>query len=49
LKSKGTNVGFVLMQWHKDFEPILIQEKNFMDIFESIRNSIELQLSHQKN
>ena len=49
LKNKGTNVGFVLMQWHKDFEPILIQEKNFMDIFESIRNSIELQLSHQKN
>ena len=34
---------------NKDFEPILIQEKNFMDIFESIRNSIELQLSHQKN
>jgi hypothetical protein len=49
LKNKGINVGFVLMQWHKDFEPILIQEKNFMDIFESIRNSIELQLSHQKN
>jgi hypothetical protein len=49
LKSKGTNVGFVLLQWHKDFEPLLIQEKNFMDIFESIRNSIELQLSHQKN
>jgi hypothetical protein len=49
LKNKGINVGFVLVQWHKDFEPILIQEKNFMDIFQSIRNSIELQLSHQKN
>jgi hypothetical protein len=48
LKNKGINVGFILLQWHKDFKPE-VAEHIIMDYFESIRNSIELQLSHQKN
>ena len=49
LKSKGINVGFIMLQWHKDFQPIWFEEEHSIKIFESTRNSVELQLSHQKN
>lgn len=49
LKNKGTNVGFILLQWHDDFQlPSEAQEKAMED-FENLRGSIEMQLSHQKN
>ena len=49
LKNKGINVGFVLIQWHKDYAPTLSQEEQLMNHFEEVRGSIELQLSYQKN
>jgi hypothetical protein len=49
LKNKNTNVGFILIQWHKDYQPTLAQEETFMKHFEEMRGSIELQLSYQKN
>ena len=49
VKNKNINVGFVLIQWHKDYIPNLAQEKILMNHFENIRASIELQLSYQKN
>lgn len=49
VKNKNINVGFVLIQWHKDYMPNLAQEEILMGHFESIRHSIELQLSYQKN
>ena len=49
LKNKNINVGFILVQWHKDYAPDLVQEQNLMNHFEEVRGSIELQLSYQKN
>ena len=49
LKNKSVNVGFVLVQWHKDYAADLGQEEKFMPHFESIRDSIQVQLSYQKN
>jgi hypothetical protein len=49
LKNKNTNVGFILIQWHKDYQPTLAQEETFMKHFEEIRGSVQLQLSYQKN
>lgn len=49
VKNKNINVGFVLVQWHKDYAPDLAQEEKFMTHFASIRDSIEVQLSYQKN
>ena len=49
VKNKNINVGFVLVQWHKDYAPHLAQEEKFMTHFASIRDSIEVQLSYQKN
>lgn len=49
VKNKNINVGFVLVQWHKDYAPDLAQEEKFMSHFASIRDSIEVQLSYQKN
>lgn len=49
VKNKHVNVGFVLVQWHKDYVPDLAQEEKFMTHFASIRDSIEVQLSYQKN
>jgi hypothetical protein len=49
LKNKGIAVGFVLIQWHKDYPPTLNQEEKLINDFKDIRNSIEIQLSHQKN
>lgn len=49
LKNKGANIGFVLVQWHDDFQiPGETQEKA-METFENIRSSLEMQLSQQKN
>lgn len=49
LKNKNINVGFILIQWHKDYEPDLAQEEKLMTHFKSVRDSIEVQLSYQKN
>lgn len=49
VKNKSINVGFILVQWHKDYAPDLAQEEKFMTHFAGIRDSIEVQLSYQKN
>jgi hypothetical protein len=49
VKNKNVNTGFVLVQWHEDFPPSLDEENALMDRFKAIRDSIEIQLSFQKN
>ena len=49
VKNKNVNVGFILVQWHKDYAPDLAREQEFMNHFNAIRSSIEVQLSYQKN
>ena len=49
LKNKGANVGFVLVQWHDDFQLPEEQHEKATKDFESIRGSLEMQLSQQKN
>jgi hypothetical protein len=49
LKNKGANVGFILVQWHHDFEIPSEAQEEAMNNFEAIRDSIEMQLSQQKN
>lgn len=49
LRNKGVNVGFVLVQWHHDFMPKIEEQDSMMKHFVSIKDSIEIQLSHQKN
>lgn len=49
LKNKNINVGFILVQWHKDYAPDLNKEEEISAHFKAVRDSIELQLSYQKN
>jgi hypothetical protein len=49
LKNKGIVVGFILVQWHKDYPPTLDQEEGFIALFEDIHNSIQIDLARQKN
>lgn len=49
VKNKNVNVGFILIQWHKDYQPDLSREAETMAHFASVRDSIEIQLSYQKN
>jgi hypothetical protein len=49
LKNKNITVGFVLLQWHFDFPPELENEEAIMKHFDTIRDSIQIQLSYQKN
>jgi len=49
IKNKGTNVGFVLIQWHDDFAPKPEEYDVYMKHFDSIRDSIQVQLSQQRN
>ena len=49
IKNKGTNVGFVLLQWDEGYTPIIEEQEIIMKHFKSIKESIEIQLSHQKN
>jgi hypothetical protein len=49
LKNKGANVGFILVQWHHDFEIPSEAQEEAMNIFENLRDSIAIQLSQQKN
>lgn len=49
LKNKGVNVGFLLIQWHHDFEILNSDQEIAMKSFEHLRDSIEMQLSQQKN
>ena len=49
LKNKNTNVGFILIQWHKDYSPDLTREIKLMTHLSTARDSIQIQLSYQKN
>ena len=49
VKNKNVNVGFILIQWHKDYAPDLSREEKLMTHFTNVRDSIEVQLSYQKN
>jgi hypothetical protein len=49
LKNKGANVGFILLQWHHDFEIPGEYQEEAMNTFENLKDSIEMQLSQQKN
>ena len=49
LKNKNITVGFILIQWHDDFTPEIANEEATMKHFDTIRDSIEIQLSYQKN
>ena len=49
LKNKNTNIGFILLQWHFDFPPDMENQEGTMNYFENIRDSVEIQLSYQKN
>lgn len=49
LKNKGANVGFVLVQWHHDFEVDTNTQESFPNNFDHLRDSIQMQLSQQKN
>lgn len=49
VKNRGTNVGFILLQWHHDFELDEEKQEEAMKIFEHLRDSIQIQLSQQKN
>ena len=49
VKNKNINVGFILIQWHKDYAPDLSREEKLMTHFTNVRDSIEVQLSYQKN
>jgi len=48
IKNNGVNVGFILLQWHKDFLPSIDDYDRFETIFKNFRDSIQLQLSYQK-
>ena len=49
LRNKNTNIGFILLQWHFDFAPVMENQTSMMDYFKGIRDSVEIQLSYQKN
>lgn len=49
LKNKNVTVGFILLQWHFDFSPNIANEEIIMKHFHTIRDSIQIQLSYQKN
>lgn len=49
LRSKNVNIGFILLQWHTDFSPDMENQQSTMDYFNNIRDSVEIQLSYQKN
>jgi hypothetical protein len=49
LKDKGITIGFILLQWHKDFIPQIEEFGHFDNLFKNYRDSIQLQLEYQKN
>jgi hypothetical protein len=49
LKNKNVTVGFILLQWHFDFPPDIANEEIIIKHFDTIRDSIQIQLSYQKN
>lgn len=49
IRNKNINIGFILLQWHFDFPPDMENQQSMVDYFESIRDSVEIQLSYQKN
>lgn len=49
LRSKNLNVGFILLQWHFDFPPNMENQHAIMEYADNTRDSIEIQLSYQKN
>jgi hypothetical protein len=49
LKNKNTIIGFVMVQWHKDYSPDVVLVEKMMSDFVKQKDSIEMQLSYQKN
>jgi hypothetical protein len=49
LKNRGANIGFVLVQWHHDFQIPSEAHEEAMLNFENLRGSLEMQLSQQRN
>ena len=49
LKNKNAIGGFILVQWHKDYAPDFSKVEAIMSNFVKHKDSIELQLSYQKN
>lgn len=47
--NKNVTVGFVLIQWHKDYAPDITREEKLINHFLATRDSIQVQLSYQKN
>ncbi len=48
LRDKGVQIGFILIQWHKDFAPPLPEQEHLLHDFVSIRDSVALNLQYQK-
>lgn len=49
LKNKNANIGFILLQWHFDFPPEMENQESITNYLKTIRDSIQIQLSYQKN
>jgi hypothetical protein len=49
LKNKNIISGFVMIEWHKDYSPDVMRVEQMMNEFVRQKDSIELQLSYQKN
>jgi len=49
IQNKNMNIGFILLQWHFDFPPNMEVQSATGEYMESIRDSIEIQLSYQRN
>ena len=49
LKNKNVNIGFILLQWHFDFPPNMENQQSISEYTDTIRDSVEIQLSYQRN
>jgi hypothetical protein len=49
LKNKNVNIGFILLQWHFDFPPEMENQEAITNYLSTIRDSVQIQLSYQKN
>ena len=49
LRNKNIIIGFVMVQWHKDYSSDVMRSGYYMEEFVKQKDSIELQLSYQKN
>lgn len=49
LKNKNVNIGFILLQWHFDFPPNMENQQSISEYTDTIKDSVEIQLSYQRN